>query len=398
MLRVCLLLLGLGMLGGASAQDTSRILRTDVLVIGGGTGGTAAAIQCARRQVQTVLVEPTRMLGGMLSAAGVSCTDGNDELPSGMWEEFRQALYRHYGTRELNTGWVSNTCFEPHVADSIFKAWAAREKSLTVLYGYRFEQVLMEGSRVQGALFRAGNGSSLRIEARLVIDATELGDVLAGAGADYDLGMEDPAQTGESQAPGTYPIIQDITWTAIVRLDGRGPAKGIRRPADYDERRYYCCNTDAPCQGKPWNGNTAKMLAYGKLPNNKYMINWPFHGNDYYLNVVEGHEAERRAGYEKARDQTRGFLYFLQTRLGLKKLRLATDELDGGLALIPYNREGRRVRGVVRFNLNHILRPFDYTLFRTGVAVGDYPVDHHHGQYPGKVPAIDFPPVPSYNL
>lgn len=31
----------------------------------------------------------------------------------------------------------------------------------------------------------------------------------------------------------------------------------------------------------------AKMLTYGKLPNNKYMINWPRHGNDIYLNVVK---------------------------------------------------------------------------------------------------------------
>mgnify|MGYP003542465038 FL=1 len=114
----------------AYSQRIVRRVATQVLVIGGGVGGTAAAIQSARMGVKTILIEPTIMLGGMLTAAGVSCTDGNDQLPSGMWEEFRQALYKHYGRSKLNTGWVSNTNFEPSVADSIFKAWTEKEKNL----------------------------------------------------------------------------------------------------------------------------------------------------------------------------------------------------------------------------------------------------------------------------
>src|SRR6185436_19225888 len=111
-----------------------------------GAGGTAAAIQSARMNVRTALVESTTMLGGMLTAAGVSCTDGNDQLPSGMWEEFRQALYKHYGRNKLNTGWVSNTNFEPHVGDSIFKAWAAKEKQLQLYFDYQFDKVFKDGN------------------------------------------------------------------------------------------------------------------------------------------------------------------------------------------------------------------------------------------------------------
>ncbi|MEO7394392.1 MAG: FAD-dependent oxidoreductase, partial [Chitinophagaceae bacterium] len=132
--RMILLLCFCSML--AYSQRTVLSGATQVLVIGGGVGGTAAAIQSARMGVKTILVEPSTMLGGMLSAAGVSCTDGNDQLPGGMWEEFRQALYKHYGRNKLNTGWVSNTNFEPHVGDSIFKAWAAKEKNLQVFFGY----------------------------------------------------------------------------------------------------------------------------------------------------------------------------------------------------------------------------------------------------------------------
>jgi hypothetical protein len=128
------------------------------------------------------------------------------------------------------------------------------------------------------------------------------------------------------------------------------------------------------------------------------MLNWPAHGNDYYLNVVEEKQEVRSQKYEVAKQHTLGFIYFLQTQLGMKNIGLADDELNGGLAWIPYNREGRRVKGVVRMNINHIKNPYDHTLYRTGIAVGDYPVDHHHAQYPGKLPAIEFPKIPAYNI
>lgn len=386
-------------------QRRVATVETDVLVAGGGVGGTAAAIQCARMGIKTILVESTNMLGGMLTAAGVSCTDGNDQLPSGMWEEFRQALYKHYRRDRLNTGWVSNTCFEPHVGDSIFKAWIAKEKNLQVYFGYKFEEVLKERNKLTAAVFgNEENFSALRVKAKVVIDATELGDVFTAAGATFDLGMDDPKATGEKEAKEKNNIIQDLTWAAILKDYGSGTDHTIGQPDNYDPKKYYCCCTDAPCAGKPWNGDKMKMLNYGKLPrspgaiHDKYMLNWPAHGNDTYLDVVEEKSEERNANYELAKQQTLGFIYFIQTELGMKNLGLADDELDGGLALIPYNREGRRMKGAVRMNIDHIKNPYDHTLYRTGIAVGDYPVDHHHGQYPDELPGIEFPPIPSYNV
>jgi hypothetical protein len=387
------------------AQRQVRTMETEVLVIGGGVGGTAAAIQSARMGVKTILVESTTMLGGMLTAAGVSCTDGNDQLPSGMWEEFRQALYKHYERNKLNSGWVSNTNFEPHVGDSIFKAWAVKEKNLKVYFGYELETVQKKENKVTGATLRnRDNTEVLKIKATVIIDGTELGDVFAKAGAAYDLGMDDPVISGEKEARQKNNVIQDLTWAAILKDYGPGADKTIEKPANYDPTKYYCCNTDAPCNDKPWNGDKLKMLNYGKLPRSpgakfdKYMLNWPAHGNDAYLNVVEESQESRARSYESAKQHTLGFIYFMQTELGMKNIGLADDELNGGLALIPYNREGRRINGMVRMNINHIKNPYDYTLYRTGISVGDYPVDHHHAQYPGKVPEIEFPPIPSYNI
>jgi hypothetical protein len=382
-----------------TAQHNLRSLSTEVLVIGGGTGGTAAGIQCARMGVKTMIVEPTHMLGGMLTAAGVSCTDGNNSLPSGIWEEFRQALYKHYGTNQLNTGWVSNTCFEPHVADSIFKDWARKETSLTMEYGYYFDHVIKSGDKVTGAVFiNDKNNGRLEVNAKLIIDATELGDVFANAGAAYDLGMDDPKESGEAKAGTRNNIIQDITWVAVLKDYGKGEDKTIPKPPEYDEKKYYCCNNDAPCKGKSWDGEKIKMLNYGKLPNNKYMLNWPFYGNDFYLNVVEENNETRAKKYESAKQQTLGFVYFLQTKLKMKHIGLADDELDYGLAYIPYNREGRRIKGETRLSIEQIKNPYQYTLYRTGISVGDYPVDHHHAQYAGKIPDIRFPLIPSYNI
>ena len=378
-------------------------MHAEVLVVGGSTGGAAAGIQSARSGAKTIIVEQTQWLGGMLTAAGVSCTDGNNDLRSGIWEAFRQALYTHYQTKNLFAGWVSETCFEPHVADSIFKAWAANEKKLEVVYGWYFDKIIKEGNKVTGAIFINTKGERLEVSAAITIDGTDLGDVFADAGVRYDLGTEDSTQSGESIAPGKSNVIQDLTWAATLKDFGKGVDKTISKPPGYDATKYYCSTSDAPCKGKPYAANTQKVLDYGKLrvskgSLDKYMLNWPAHGNDYYLNVAEMKPIDREKEYAKAKNFALGFVYFLQTELKQKQIGLAEDEMDKGLAFIPYNREGRRVRGVVRLNINHIKSPFQSTLYRTGISVGDYPVDHHHAQYPGKVPPIPFPQVPSYSI
>ena len=131
-----LLLLPLLVCFSAFAQ---KKMQADVVIIGGGTGGTAAGIQSARSGASTIIIESTPWLGGMISAAGVSAIDGNHRLPSGLWNEFREGLYKVYGgPKAVETGWVSNTQFEPRVADSMFKVMAVKEKKLTVLFRHSF--------------------------------------------------------------------------------------------------------------------------------------------------------------------------------------------------------------------------------------------------------------------
>jgi len=390
----------------AQKRVKERQLSTDVLVIGGGTGGTAAGIQSARMGVPTLIAEPTPWLGGMLSAAGVTATDGNHRLPSGIWEEFRQHLYKVYGgPAQVETGWVSNTLFEPHVADSIFKVMAKAEKMLSVHHGLIFRKALVENGRLVGALFSDQKKNPVRITAKVVIDATELGDVLADAGVPYDVGMEADSETGEGVGvPETNDIIQELTYAAILKDYGKGVDKTIPRPAGYDPKEFDCCCTsycfDSTLEKPSVDAET--MLNYGKLPRNKYMINWPKRGNDTYLNIIHLSEEERAVELEKAKQMTYRFIYFIQNELGFRNLGLADDEFPTAdrMPLIPYHREGRRMKGVVRFSMKNISEPFTWgdPLYRTGISVGDYPIDHHHKKNRNAPQHLEFYPVPSFNV
>ena len=388
----------------AQAQTSYK---TDVLVIGASASGIAAGIQSARMGVQTIIAEPTTWLGGMITAAGVCAFDGNHSMPSGLFGEFREALHKVYGgASKVSTGWVSNTLFEPHVGDSIFKSMVLHTKGLTVKYQFQFVSAIKNNNAITGAIFlHLPTNQKVTIYAKQVIDATELGDVLANAGVPYSLGMEASAVTGEDvHVSETNDIVQDITYVAILKDYGKGTDKTIPRPKNYDPSEFdgactdYYFNTAKP---KP-NVDAKKMLDYGKLPNKKYMINWPNSGNDIYLNIVEMNEADREKELVKAKEQTLRFIYFIQHQLGFKNLGLADDEYPTAdkLPIIPYHRESRRVKGLVRFDVKHIAKPFDSPnpLYKTGIAVGDYPIDHHHKKNLKAPQHLDFYPVPSFNI
>lgn len=382
-----------------SCRPEKLPVKAGLLVIGGGASGTMAGIQAARQGLQVIIVEETPWLGGMLTAAGVSAIDGNHQLPSGLWGEFRQKLYDYYGgPGAVSTGWVSHCLFEPSVGDSILKSMA-RMENLEIFFETRWQSV----ERVDGKwkVQIENEGGRQEIEANLLIDATELGDVMAALGVPYDLGMNDgPA---EPQAPEeNNDIIQDLTYVLTLKDYGEGADKTIPKPEGYGPEVFRCSCIPGLKEGEE-GMSCEKMLQYGRLPNGKYMINWPNCGNDIYLNIVEKTPAEREQALRAARQKSLQFLYFIQTEAGFKNLGLAEGEYPtpDGLPMIPYHRESRRLRGIVRLTSPYLSAPFDqeYPYYRTGIAVGDYPIDHHHKENPA-APAIDFINIraPSYNI
>jgi len=388
------------------SQNIDQIQETEVLVIGGTASGICAGLQSSRLGVKTIIAESTPWLGGMLTAAGVSAFDGNHKMPAGIFGEFRARLYQHYGgSNKVSTGWVSNTLFEPHIGDSIFKAMAKNEKYLQINFHYELLSVKKEGNTISGVLFYDNQlQKNILIKAKRYIDATELGDVLAAANIPYDLGMESNDVTKEQvNKYGANDIVQDITYVAVLKDYGT-PQPLVERPKNYDSLEFDASNLsfykDSTRTKPPV--DAIKMLNYGKLPGNKYMLNWPIYGNDIYLNVVEKTPKERAALLEIAKQQTLRFVYFIQKDLGFRNLALADDEFKtkDKLAYYPYYRESRRVKGLSRMVVQHIATPFETErpLYRTGIAVGDYPIDHHHKKNPAAPQHLDFFSVPSFNI
>ena len=383
----------------------SAPVTTDVFIAGGGTSGVAAGIQSARMGVRTVIAGENEWLGGMLTSAGVSAVDGNYNLPGGIWGEFRDSLTAYYGDESnLKTGWVSNVMFEPSVGNRIFSEMAAAEPGLTVLRNVRVARVKRQGDR--WFISVRTTGGVVKYSSAILIDATELGDISKMCGVKYDLGMDSRYDTGEDIAPEkANTIIQDLTYVAVLKDYGREVP--MSRPEGYDRSLFACSCINPLCSGE---GNDMArwscemMLNYGKLPNNKYMINWPLSGNDYYVNMIEMDPEDRAEALKEAKQRTLCFMWFIRNELGYHNLALADDEFPtaDSLPFIPYHRESRRIHGKVRFSLNHITDPFDQPdkLYRTSIAVGDYPVDHHHSAYAGPevLPDLSFYPVPSFGL
>jgi hypothetical protein len=392
----------LGFLSTASlAQETYK---TDILIIGGGASGTMAGIQAARMGVKTLIVEETNWLGGMLTSAGVSAIDGNHNMPGGLWGEFRKNLYDYYGgPAAVETGWVSNTLFEPSYGNKALKSLAVNP-NLNIWYKTKWSDLKRTNKTWQAKITKAGKITI--VEAKIVIDATELGDVMASQKIPYRVGMDSRYDTKEVYAPEkANDIVQDLTYVVILKDYGKGANKTIKKPEGYNPAEFdCCCNVADPAS----HDNTPKidcsqMITYGKLPNNKYMINWPKCGNDIYMNIIEMTPEQREIELKKAKLHSLRFIYHLQTKLGFKNLGIADDEYDTAdkLPYIPYHRESRRLKGQVTLTLNDVTSPYEQetAIYRTGVAVGDYTIDHHHLKNPA-APEIDFVKikVPSYNI
>lgn len=382
-----------------SCDDSSEF---DVVIVGGGAGGTSAAIQSARNGAKTLLIEETDWLGGMLTSAGVSAIDGNYKLPSGFWGEFKDSLVSHYGSLEaLKTGWVSNVLFEPKVGNEILKSITQNEKNLKILYSTSTQSVSNHDGNNFNYQIKTSEGTFF---SKIIIDGTELGDLLPMLDDDYDVGMDSNEMYDENIAPEIKnDIIQDLTFVMILKNYNKKVK--IDKPEGYDASEFYCSTSHVDCPESDkalW--SPQQMMNYGKLPNDKSMINWPIYGNDYYSNLIEMSKEEREVVFEKAKNKSLRYLYYIQDELGFDNYSISDDEYetDDNFPLIPYYREARRIKGQVTFSLNYIKNPYDqkHKLYRTGVLVGDYPVDHHHDAHPEKekLPKLAFYPIPSYSL
>ncbi len=286
--RIFALILSLSV--GASAQ----VEEADVCVYGGTSAGTIAATQAARMGKRVLLIEPSRHLGGM-SSSGLGWTDnGSTETIGGMAREFYQRVYRFYTkpdawtfqTREDYLAWLpkiwgvdgprmeqikAQFIFEPHAAEAVFDD-LARESGVRVIFGERLDLktgVRKQGARIASIVMESGR----EVAAKVFIDATYEGDLMAKAGVKTIVGRESNEQYGETLngafpfTPAPFPKIDpfvvpgDPKSGLLPRIEPKPP--GPKGAADHRVQAYNfrISLTDVPENRVP----PTKPAAYNPL-------------------------------------------------------------------------------------------------------------------------------------
>ncbi len=164
----------------------AEVVQSDVCVFGGTAGGVAAAYTAARLGKSVVLTEYGRHIGG-LTSGGLGWTDiGNKAAIGGFGREFYQRLGKFYGKDEAWT-------FEPHVAEAELRALLLRQDVHT-FFGQRLASVKKDALRITEITMEDGNV----FRAKVFIDCSYEGDLMAKAGVHYMVGREDNARFGET--------------------------------------------------------------------------------------------------------------------------------------------------------------------------------------------------------
>jgi len=376
-----------------------------VLIAGGGTGGVAAALAAARAGRRVVLLEETDWLGGQMTSQGVSALDEHEFIESfggtARYYELRNALRKHYGQANPGNCWVTRLAFEPRecarIIESMLPAGVQVFKRTKTVAG------TTEGDRITEVVAMGlDDRRLLRFQPQMVIDATELGDLLPLSGTEYVVGAESVAQTGEAQAQPQEPkprCVQSFTYTFACERRPAGEKHVIAKPDKYEHYRDtqpYSLNIEV--HGGEIYGETSGWLQYslyGQLPgtkgglwtyrrlvekNNLTMFNWP--GNDYRdHSIIDCPPLEAVRALQDAKRVSLGFLYWLQQEAPELKLRPDVMDTADGLSKHPYIRESRRIKAkktIVEQEVSaHHQKGPRAAHFADSVGVGWYPIDIH---------------------
>jgi hypothetical protein len=381
----------------------------DILIVGGGTGGVAAAMSACALGARVVLAEETDWIGGQLTAQAVP----PDENP---WIEQRGCTRRYRAFRDgvrqfyrdhypltpasandpyLNPGGgtVSRLCFEPRVGlaviEKMLEEYIASGK-LLLLRNHKAIAAEVAGDRVVSVtLTNILTGKIESVAAGYVLDATELGDLLPMTQAEYVSGAESRRETNEPHAvdgPAQPDNVQGLTWCFPMSFDPTpGANHMIDKPAQYDRWRNYIPKLKPPYTGRlldwiypvPWMLAPRRCTLFpsddGRVPLFRYrqivagdrftdlsihdttLANWP--QNDYWeASIIDKPPDVVARALEESRQLSLSLLYWLQTEQGYPGLYLRPD-LTGtsdGLAKYPYIRESRRIRAIFTVTENHV--------------------------------------------
>lgn len=391
-------------------------LQTDVVIIGGGFGGCAAALAACRNGLNVVMTEETDWIGGQVSQQGVP----PDEHPwiethgaSASYRTFRNKVREYYrrnypltdearACEFLNPGdgLVSRLCHEPIVSEVVLTEMLLPYLStgkLKLLLRYKARYAEMKGDSIRAVeVYCKETGHSMALSAPYFVDATECGDLLPLTQTEYVTGAEAKSETNELHAAAEAMPMNNQAFTVCFAMDYvPGANLTIDKPADYAFWHDYI-----PSLKPAWSGRlidlsypdpiTLKTRQTGFHPEGKELrvfnlwnyrriisrknftpglysgditiVNWP--QNDYLLgNLLDVPEVEFEKHIAQAKQLNLSLFYWLQTEaprpdggMGWPGLRLRGDVLgtDDGMAKYPYIREARRIKALFTVTEEHV--------------------------------------------
>jgi hypothetical protein len=392
-------------------------LKTDVLIVGGGVGGCAAALAVARCGRRAILTEECDWIGGQLTSQAVppdehgwierfGCTASYRSFRDGVRDYYRL----HYpltdaarGNARLNpgNGWVSPLCHEPRVALAVLHSMLAPYLSngqVTLLTEHRPIRAEVDGDEVSAVtLLDLRSGEERAITASYFLDATELGDLLPLTRTEYVTGFESQAEAGEPSASTEAQPHNVQAFSVCFAMDHReGEDHTIDKPASYEFWREY-----VPSLAPAWPGRLLSWtITHPRLmtphtyhfdphrePSKAFAGLWTyrrildrtnfapgFYASDISLmnvpmldyllgDIADANDEQRARHIAQARELSQSFFYWLQTEAprpdggaGWRGLRLRGDVTGttDGLAKMPYIRESRRIKAEFTIREQHI--------------------------------------------
>lgn len=401
----------------------------DVVVYGATPAGIAAAVNAAKQGLKVGLFEETDHIGGLVSS-GLSNTDFKTfEAVQGTYRDFMNRIVAYYAEQYGNGSQQVNDCYhgawyEPKAALAVFKQMLAEQPGISVYLGHRLAGVVTvpqgNNRKISSLKFARPKGMTgfSVVSAKVCIDATYEGDLMAAAGCAYAVGREPRAQYGELFAGKIYydgsrflpgstgegdKHIQCYNFRICMTTDSMNQVR-VPKPDNYDRNEYtYFLKRMQHPNGKEVLDSIVK---FRPIPNGKADINDFFYSNKSLrlpgenYGWPEGDAATRAAIFKRHKDYSIGLFYFLQNdpevpghvRNEANRWALPKDEFQayGHFPPMLYVREGRRLLG--KFVLTEKdTQPVDSSVrspvYADAIAVCDYSLDSHGcspggGRYP----------------
>jgi hypothetical protein len=419
----------------------NQTLTCSILVVGASTAAYAAALTILKySQLDVCLVQPYNILGGQFTTQGLPASDDSNWIQKKatadtingeqfaisrsqrLFRERQRSLQQVKGQRVDNPGggWVSPLCTTPVVAatalNDAIAPYLAQQRLRLIPHSLPIDVLMQQDReqprRVTGVRFQDTERQlSFTVLGKIVIEATDLGDLLELGKISSYVGQESRQQTGEQILPADARprCQQSFTYCALVE---QAPAsyRAVVQPPTIPYGNDPFTATFYKRSGTSWKAleffhdfGTFRYRRVYRLeieekvitPGDITTLNWGvshdpdgklYCGNDYRPGQLVGvSPEERQAHLQAGRSRAQAYIHYLQTH-GVANLKPRGDLTwtADGIAIAPYVREARRAQALTTIRHEDIAAAFFPNQIRArsftdSVGIGHYYYIDLHG-------------------